>query len=44
MIKTNKLPANILDLLPGAGDYLRSHRKLFFHIFLGAWQSINPYR
>ena len=36
MIKTNKLPANILDLLPAARGYLMSHPKVIFSYLFGS--------
>jgi len=42
MIKTNKLPANILDLLPLAGDYLKSHPKVIFSYLFGSLAKHQP--
>lgn len=36
MIKFNKLPENILQLLPGAVKYLESHPKVLFSYFFGS--------
>ena len=42
MIKTNKLPANILDLLPLAGDYLKFHPKVIFSYLFGSLAKHQP--
>jgi predicted nucleotidyltransferase len=42
LIKNNKLPANILDLLPGAGDYLKSHPKVIFSYLFGSLAKHRP--
>ena len=36
MIKFNKLPENILELLPGALEYLESHPKVLFSYIFGS--------
>ena len=36
MIKYNKLPKNILELLPGAVTYLESHPKVLFSYLFGS--------
>ena len=36
MIKYSKLPENILDLLPGAVDFLTSHPKVMFSYLFGS--------
>ena len=36
MMKYNKLPENILDLLPGAVDYLKSYPKVIFSYLFGS--------
>ena len=36
MIKHHKLPENILDLLPGAVDFLTSHPKVLFSYLFGS--------
>lgn len=42
MIKTKILPENILDLLPGAGDYLKSHPKVLFSYLFGSLAKRQP--
>jgi predicted nucleotidyltransferase len=42
MIKTNKLPVNILDLLPGAGNYLKAHPKVIFSYLFGGLAKHQP--
>jgi predicted nucleotidyltransferase len=42
MIKTHKLPMNILDLLPGAVDYLKTHPKVIFSYLFGSLAKRQP--
>jgi predicted nucleotidyltransferase len=42
MIKTHKLPANILDLLSSAGDYLNAHPKVIFAYLFGGLAQHQP--
>ena len=42
MIKFNKLPANILELLPGAVKYLESHPKVLFSYLFGSLAKGSP--
>ena len=42
MIKFKKLPANILELLPGAVDYLESHPKVLFSYLFGSLAKGSP--
>ena len=42
MFKTNKLPVNIIDLLPGAGDYLKTHPKVIFSYLFGGLAKHQP--
>ena len=42
MIKTHKLPVNILDLLPGAVDYLKAHPKVIFSYLFGGLAKYQP--
>ena len=42
MIKTHKLPENILDLLPDAGDYLKAHPKVIFSYLFGSLAKHKP--
>jgi len=43
MIKTNKLPGNILDLLPGAEEYLKAHPKVIFSYLFGGLAKHRPF-
>jgi predicted nucleotidyltransferase len=42
MIKFKKLPANILELLPGAVEYLESHPKVLFSYLFGSLAKGSP--
>ena len=42
MIKIHKLPENILDLLPDAGDYLKGHPKVIFSYLFGSLAKHKP--
>jgi predicted nucleotidyltransferase len=42
MIKFNKLPENILELLPGALEYLESHPKVLFSYIFGSLAKGRP--
>ena len=42
MIKFNKLPDNILQLLPGAFKYLQSHPKVIFSYLFGSLSKGKP--
>ena len=42
MIKFKKLPANILELLPGAVEYLEFHPKVLFSYLFGSLAKGNP--
>jgi predicted nucleotidyltransferase len=43
MIKTKKLPGNILDLLPRAGEYLKAHPKVIFAYLFGGLAKHKPF-
>ncbi len=42
MIKFNKLPDNVLELLPGALEYLESHPKVLFSYIFGSLAKGRP--
>jgi predicted nucleotidyltransferase len=42
MMKYKKLPENILDLLPGAVDFLTSHPKVIFSYLFGSLARRHP--
>ncbi len=42
MIKAHKLPANILDLLSGAGNFIKSHPKVIFSYLFGSLAKHQP--
>ena len=42
MIKFNKLPENIIQLLPGAFKYLQSHPKIIFSYLFGSLAKGSP--
>jgi predicted nucleotidyltransferase len=42
MIKTRKLPVNILELLPDASDYLKAHPKVIFSYLFGGLARHQP--
>ena len=42
MIKFNKLPENIIQLLPGAFKYLQSHPKIIFSYLFGSLSKGEP--
>jgi predicted nucleotidyltransferase len=42
MMKFNKLPENILDLIPGALEYLESHPKVLFSYIFGSLAKGRP--
>lgn len=42
MIKTKKLPENILDLVPVAGHYLKAHPKVIFSYLFGSLAKQQP--
>ena len=42
MIKFKKLPANILELLPGAVEYLESHTRVIFAYLFGSLVKRRP--
>ena len=43
MIRTHRLPADILDLLPDAGDYLKSHPQVIFSYLFGSLAKHQPF-
>ena len=43
MIKFNKLPENILELLPGAVEYLEFHPKILFSYLFGSLAKGGPF-